>query len=223
MILFAHDAGGQECGQSTTLHIICFTWSWLGRKGCWEVQDGFLPAPGWWCWWLAGNLGWGCAVLTWPSLSGGLSSSQPGAILPKRISSGRKRVNTLNGFRLGLESYQYMAWLLYSQDYILLVKASGQSQPSYQPTFKGKRNRPHLLKECASLVAQRVKNLPGMQETWVQSLDLGDPLEKELATHSSILAWRIPWTEEPSGLQSMGLQKVRHDWAADSYYFSLKK
>ena len=60
-------------------------------------------------------------------------------------------------------------------------------------------------------MAQRVKNLPGMQETWVQSLDLGDPLEKELATHSSILAWRIPWTEEPSGLQSMGLQKVRHD------------
>ena len=50
-----------------------------------------------------------------------------------------------------------------------------------------------------------------MQETWVQSLDLGDPLEKELATHSSILAWRIPWTEEPSGLQSMGLQKVGHD------------
>ena len=46
LMRFAHDAGGQECGQSTTLHIICFTWSWLGRKGCWEVQDGFLPAPG---------------------------------------------------------------------------------------------------------------------------------------------------------------------------------
>ena len=60
-------------------------------------------------------------------------------------------------------------------------------------------------------MAQRVKNLPGMQETWVQSLDLRDPLEKELATHSSILAWRIPWTEEPSGLQSMGLQRVGHD------------
>ena len=52
-----------------------------------------------------------------------------------------------------------------------------------------------------------VKNLPAMQETWVQSLGLGDPLEKEMATHSSFLAWRIPWTEEPGGLQSMGSAK----------------
>ena len=189
--------------------------------------QGLLGSPRWLpsCSWLMVLVtGWEFRMrLCCSHTSGGLSSSQPGAILPKRVSSGRKRVNTSNGFRLGLESYQYVAWLLYSQDYILLVKASGQSQPSYQPTFKGKRNRPHLLKECASLVAQSVKNLPGMQETWVQSLDLGDPLEKELATHSSILAWRIPWTEEPSRLQSMGLQKVGHDWAADSYYFSLKE
>ena len=64
----------------------------------------------------------------------------------------------------------------------------------------------------ASLVAQTVKNLPAMQETQetlVQSLVREDPLEKEMATHSSILAWEIPWTEEPRGLQSMGLQKVR--------------
>ena len=53
---------------------------------------------------------------------------------------------------------------------------------------------------CASLVAQTVKNLSAMQETWVQSLGQEDPLEEEMATHSSILAWRIPWTEEPSGL-----------------------
>ena len=52
----------------------------------------------------------------------------------------------------------------------------------------------------ASLVAQRLKRLPAMQETWVQSLGQEDPLEKEMATYSSILAWRIPWTEEPSGL-----------------------
>ena len=52
-----------------------------------------------------------------------------------------------------------------------------------------------------------------MQETWVRSLGQEDPLEKEVATHSSILAWRIPWTEEPGGLQSMGSQRVRHDWA----------
>ena len=56
-----------------------------------------------------------------------------------------------------------------------------------------------------------VKNLPAMWETLVQSLGWGDPLEKGMATHSSILAWRIPWTEEPGGLQSVGLQRVRHD------------
>ena len=56
-----------------------------------------------------------------------------------------------------------------------------------------------------------VKNLPAMQETRVQSLGREDPLEKEMATHSSILAWRIPWTEEPGGLQFMGSQRVKHD------------
>ena len=59
----------------------------------------------------------------------------------------------------------------------------------------------------ASLVAQLVKNQPAMWETWVQSLGWEDPLEKGMATHSSILAWRIPWTEEPGELQSMGSQK----------------
>ena len=63
----------------------------------------------------------------------------------------------------------------------------------------------------ASLVTQMVKRLPAMQETWVRSLGWEDPLEKEMATHSSILAWRIPWTEEPGRLQSMGLQRVRHN------------
>ena len=62
-----------------------------------------------------------------------------------------------------------------------------------------------------SLVSQVVKCLPAMWETWVQSLGREDPLEKEMATHSSILAWRIPWTEKPGRLQSMGLQRVRHD------------
>ena len=56
-----------------------------------------------------------------------------------------------------------------------------------------------------------MKNLPAMQETWVQSLDQEDPLEKGVGTHYSILAWRIPWTEEPGRLQSVGLQRVRHD------------
>ena len=56
-----------------------------------------------------------------------------------------------------------------------------------------------------------IKNLPAVQETWVQSLGQEDTLEEGMATHSSILAWRIPWTEEPGGLQSMRLQRVRHD------------
>ena len=59
----------------------------------------------------------------------------------------------------------------------------------------------------ASLVAQMVKNLPAMQDTRIQSLGQEDPLEKGMATHSSVLAWRIPWTQEPGGLQSMGLQE----------------
>ena len=62
-----------------------------------------------------------------------------------------------------------------------------------------------------SLVVQTVKNLPTVLETWVQSLGQEDPLEKDMATHSSILVWRIPWTEEPGGLQSMGLQRVGHN------------
>ena len=60
-------------------------------------------------------------------------------------------------------------------------------------------------------MAQMVKNLPAVWETWVPSLGQEDPLEEEMATHSSILAWEIPWTEEPGGLQSMGLQRVGHD------------
>ena len=66
--------------------------------------------------------------------------------------------------------------------------------------------------EGASLVTQMVKIPPAMQETWVQSLGQKDSLEKEMASHSSILAWRIPRTEEPGGLQSMGSQRVKHDW-----------
>ena len=62
-----------------------------------------------------------------------------------------------------------------------------------------------------SLVAQTVKRLSTMQETRVRALDWGDPLEKEMAIHSSTIAWKIPWTEEPGRLQSMGSQRVGHD------------
>ena len=62
-----------------------------------------------------------------------------------------------------------------------------------------------------SLVAQRVTRLPTMWKTWVRSLGREDPLEKEMVAHASVLAWRIPWTQEPGGLQSMGSQRAGHD------------
>ena len=66
-------------------------------------------------------------------------------------------------------------------------------------------------------MAQTVKNLPAMQETWVQPLGWEDPLEKEMATHSSILAWKIPLTQKPGGLQSMRKKRVGHDWVNNSF------
>ena len=72
----------------------------------------------------------------------------------------------------------------------------------------------------AYLVAQSVNKLPAMQETWVQSLGQEDPLEKGMTTHSSILAWRSPWTEVPDGLQSMGWQRVRHGWAHNTRHLN---
>ena len=71
--------------------------------------------------------------------------------------------------------------------------------------------------DMAFHVAQTGKNLPAMQETGVRSLSWEDPLEKGMATHSSILAWRIPWTETPGRLQSMGLHRVRHNWATNTH------
>ena len=73
------------------------------------------------------------------------------------------------------------------------------------------KNCNRLRNKLDSLVAQTVKHLPAMPETRVQSLGRENPLEKEMATHSSILAWEIPWTEEPGELQSMGSQGVGHD------------
>ena len=74
----------------------------------------------------------------------------------------------------------------------------------------------------ASLVPQSVQNLPAMQETWVWSLGREDPLTKGKATHWSILARRIPWTEEPGGLQSMGSNRVGHDWATNTFAYAYK-
>ena len=75
-----------------------------------------------------------------------------------------------------------------------------------------------VINQGSSLVAQLVKNLPAMQETYIWYLSQEDPLEKEMETHSSIPAWEIPWTEEPGGLQSMGSQRMEHDLATKSAY-----
>ena len=74
-------------------------------------------------------------------------------------------------------------------------------------------NRKHVgyAQQEGFLAGSMVKNLPAMRETWIQSLGWKDPLEKGIATHSNILAWRFPWTEEPGGLQSLKSQRVRHD------------
>ena len=70
-------------------------------------------------------------------------------------------------------------------------------------------------------MAQTVKHLPTIRETQVRSLGREDPLEKEMATHSSIFAWRISWTEEPGGLQSTGSQRVGHDWGTNTFTYEL--
>ena len=82
--------------------------------------------------------------------------------------------------------------------------------PEWGRSPRGGHGNP-LQYSWASLVAQMVKNPPAMQETWVRSLGGEDPLQEGMATHSSILAWRIPWIEDPSGLRSMGSQRVGHD------------
>ena len=76
------------------------------------------------------------------------------------------------------------------------------------------------IQKSTSLVAQRLKRLPPIRETRVRSLGREDPLEKEMEIHSSILAWRIPWIEKPSRLQSTGSQRVGHDWATSPYLTS---
>ena len=74
-----------------------------------------------------------------------------------------------------------------------------------------------MARDVTSLVAQMVKHLSTIQETQVQSLGQEDLLEKEMATHSSLHTWKIPWTEEPGGLQSMGSQRVGYDWVTSLY------
>ena len=108
------------------------------------------------------------------------------------------------GFSLLQPSHLLWKWLF-------LLSPSG-TQPTKEPRGHNLHcHSPNNL-DGASLVAQTVKRLPAMRETQVRSLGQEDPLEKEMATHSSTLAWKIPWMEEPGGLQFLGSQRVRHDW-----------
>ena len=116
-----------------------------------------------------------------------------------------------------------LTWMMWSGVMLILKKVTGefsrvmgnfmvvacQNASFYHIQVKLQNNGPYA--RCAPLVAQLVNNLPAMQEMQVQSLGQEDPLEKEMATHSGILAWEIPWTEEPSELQSIELQRVRHN------------
>ena len=86
------------------------------------------------------------------------------------------------------------------------------------PAMKSCRHLSAYTNTWRTLVAQTVKCLPAMRETWVRFLGREDPLEKEMAIHFSTLAWKIPWTEEPDRLQSMGLQRVGHDWVTSLHF-----
>ena len=102
------------------------------------------------------------------------------------------------------------------QEWVAISISRGSSRPRDQTQVSCLAGgffttKPLRKPKIASLMAQRINHLPAMQETQVQSLGWEDPLEKEMATHSSILAWRIPWTEEPGELQSTGSQRVGHD------------
>ena len=106
---------------------------------------------------------------------------------------------------LGLVDAVFSAWQTASQP---SLPSAWTSPHTLMPPHQG----PDSFPRQASLVAQMVKNLLAVWETQVQSLGREDPLEKEMATHSSFLFWKIPWMEEPGRLQSMGSQRVRYDW-----------
>ena len=109
-----------------------------------------------------------------------------------------------------IDSVKHVGWL---PRFLSCVRGCG-TQSLFSRCFQSRSTK--LL----SLVAQMVKNLPAVWETQVWSLGQEAPLEKGIATHSSILAWRIPWTVEPGGLQSMRLQRVGHSWATKQQHYS---
>ena len=113
------------------------------------------------------------------------------------------------------------------------IKATHSSIPAWRISWTSPWGRKEYMTEqlslslfWTSLMAQPVRSLPAMQEIWIWSLGWEDPLEKEMATHSSILVWNIPWTEKPGRLQFMGSQRVGHNWATslhiENYFYNQK-
>ena len=138
--------------------------------------------------------------------------SQPGAILPPTQGTGENNWRHTGGHNWQRECYWHVVCA--SQEVTDAPKHPTAHRPAAQQritqhrTANGSENEKLCsVPLCASLVAQMLKNSPAMQETWVQSLGWEDPLEKGLATHSSILAWRIPWTEKPGMLPVHGVAK----------------
>ena len=128
-----------------------------------------------------------------------------------------KEENEKNGLKLNIQKIKIMAsgpitlWQIDGKTVETVTDFIFWAPKSPQMVTAAMKLKDTYSLEWGSLVAQRLKRLPAMQETWVRSLGREDPLEKEMATHSSILAWRISWMEEPGGLQSTGSQRVRHD------------
>ena len=118
------------------------------------------------------------------------------------------------------DSVSYQVYVLWSYvNFLNLILLTSLIPGSGRPS--GERIGYPLQYSQASLVAQLVRNPPAMRETWVRSLGWEEPLEKGTATHSSILAWRISWTEETGRLQSMGSQRVGHSWATFTFMLPL--
>ena len=122
-----------------------------------------------------------------------------------------------------LSDFTFMHWRRKWQPTPVFLPGESQGWRSLWAAIYGVAQSPTWVKRLssssiASLVTQMVKNLPAMWETWVRSLGWEDPLEKGMATHSSILAWRIPGTGEPGRLQSTGSQRVGHDWLTKYTY-----
>ena len=116
---------------------------------------------------------------------------------------------------------QLFAWAIWTYLFLAVLVCKWLCECMCTCVYTHTHPHTHMIEgRVRALVAQRLKHLPPMQEARVWSLGWEDPLEKEIVTHSSILAWRIPWTEEPGRLQSTGSQRVGHNWATSPHFKS---